>query len=182
MAGPWLRFRGHLDNISNNCLIGAVNAYNKQTNFVKNQLNGEYDAVPKTQRAYKAAGIYTVVVGDHNYGEGSSREHAAMEPRHLGVAAVIVKSFARIHETNLKKQGMLGLTFANENDYDLIQEDDTFNFLDLNEFAPGKQLTIELVHSDGSTDIIKTNHTYNDAQIEWFKAGSALNLIKQQNA
>lgn len=181
MAGPWLRYRGHLDNISNNCLIGAVNAYNMQTNFVKNQLDGEYDAVPKTQRAYKAAGIKTIVVGDHNYGEGSSREHAAMEPRHLGVAAVLVKSFARIHETNLKKQGMLALTFANENDYDLIQEDDTFNFLDLNEFAPGKPLTIEAVHADGSKDIIITNHTYNEGQIEWFKEGSALNLIKKQN-
>ncbi len=156
MAGPWLRFRGHLDNISNNCLIGAVNAFNKKTNFVKSQIDGEYDAVPKTQRAYKAAGVLTIVIGDHNYGEGSSREHAAMEPRHLGVAAVIVKSFARIHETNLKKQGMLGLTFDNVSDYDLIQEDDTFNFLDLNEFTPGKQLTIELVHSDGSKDVIKT--------------------------
>ncbi|WP_442266345.1 aconitate hydratase [Tenacibaculum sp. ZS6-P6] len=182
MAGPWLRYRGHLDNISNNCLIGAVNAFNKQTNFVKSQINGEYDAVPATQRAYKAAGIPTVVVGDHNYGEGSSREHAAMEPRHLGVVAVIVKSFARIHETNLKKQGMLGLTFANELDYDLIQEDDTFNFLDLNEFASGKQLTIEVVHSDGSKDEIKVNHTYNEGQIEWYKEGSALNLIKKQNA
>lgn len=182
MAGPWLRYRGHLDNIANNTLIGAVNAYNKQTNFVKSQLNGEYDAVPKTQRAYKAEGIPTVVVGDHNYGEGSSREHAAMQPRHLGVVAVIVKSFARIHETNLKKQGMLGLTFANENDYDLIQEDDTFNFLDLNEFAPGKPLTIEVVHSDGTKDVIKVNHTYNDSQIDWYKAGSALNLIKAQNA
>lgn len=181
MAGPWLRYRGHLDNISNNCLIGAVNAYNKQTNFVKSQLTGEYDAVPKTQRGYKAEGIPTVVVGDHNYGEGSSREHAAMEPRHLGVVAVIVKSFARIHETNLKKQGMLGLTFANEADYDLIQEDDTFNFLDLNEFAPGKQLTIEIVHSDGSKDEIKVNHTYNEGQIEWYNEGSALNLIKKQN-
>ena len=182
MAGPWLRFRGHLDNISNNCLIGAVNAYNKQTNFVKSQLDGEYDAVPKTQRAYKAAGVPTIVVGDHNYGEGSSREHAAMEPRHLGVVAVLVKSFARIHETNLKKQGMLGLTFANESDYDLIQEDDTFNFVDLNEFAPGKPLTIEAVHADGSKDIIVTNHTYNAGQIEWFNEGSALNLIKKQNA
>jgi aconitate hydratase len=182
MAGPWLRYRGHLDNISNNMLIGAVNAFNKQTNFVKNQLTGEYGGVPDTQRQYKAKGIKTVVVGDHNYGEGSSREHAAMEPRHLGVAAVIVKSFARIHETNLKKQGMLGLTFANENDYDLIKEDDTFNFLDLNEFAPDKPLTIEIVHADGSTDTIKVNHTYNDAQIEWFKAGSALNLIAAQNA
>jgi len=182
MAGPWLRFRGHLDNISNNCLIGAVNAFNMKTNFVKSQLNGEYDAVPKTQRAYKAAGILTLVVGDHNFGEGSSREHAAMEPRHLGVAAVLVKSFARIYETNLKKQGMLGLTFVNENDYDLIQEDDTFNFLDLKDFAPGKLLTIEAVHTDGSKDIIMANHTYNSSQIDWFDEGSALNLIKKQNA
>ncbi|WP_166963544.1 aconitate hydratase [Yeosuana marina] len=182
MAGPWLRFRGHLDNISNNCLIGAVNAFGEKTNFVKNQLTGEYGGVPDTARAYKAAGVKSIVVGDHNYGEGSSREHAAMEPRHLGVAAVIVKSFARIHETNLKKQGMLGLTFANENDYDLIQEDDTFNFLDLNEFAPDKPLTLEAVHADGSKDIIKLNHTYNDAQIAWYKEGSALNLIKKQNA
>lgn len=182
MAGPWLRYRGHLDNIANNTLIGAVNAFNQKTNFVKNQLTGEYDAVPATQRAYKAAGIKTIVVGDHNYGEGSSREHAAMQPRHLGVAAVLVKSFARIHETNLKKQGMLGLTFANENDYDLIQEDDTFNFLDLDQFSPGKPLTIEVVHTDGSTDIVKANHTYNQGQIEWFKEGSALNLIKKQNA
>jgi len=182
MAGPWLRYRGHLDNISNNCLIGAVNAYNKKTNFVKNQLTSEYGGVPDTQREYKAAGIKTIVVGDHNYGEGSSREHAAMEPRHLGVAAVIVKSFARIHETNLKKQGMLGLTFANESDYDLIQEDDTFNFVDIADFAPGKPLTIEVVHADGSTDTIMANHTYNDAQIGWFKEGSALNVIKQENA
>lgn len=181
MAGPWLRFRGHLDNISNNCLIGAVNAFNQKTNFVKNQLTGEYGGVPDVQRAYKAAGIETVVVGDHNYGEGSSREHAAMEPRHLGVKVVLVKSFARIHETNLKKQGMLGITFANEADYDLIQEDDTFNFVDLKDFAAGKQLAIEVVHADGSSDTIMTNHTYNEAQIEWFKAGSALNLIKQQN-
>jgi aconitate hydratase len=181
MAGPWLRFRGHLDNISNNMLIGAVNAFNSETNKVKNQLTGEYSAVPFVQRDYKTAGIPTVVVGDQNYGEGSSREHAAMEPRHLGVKAVIVKSFARIHETNLKKQGMLGLTFANENDYDLIQEDDTFNFIDLVEFAPGKQLTVEVVHADGSKDTIKLNHTYNEQQIDWFKAGSALNLIKQQN-
>ncbi|WP_242131745.1 aconitate hydratase [Aestuariivivens marinum] len=182
MAGPWLRFRGHLDNIANNTFIGAVNAFNDKTNFVKNQLTGEYVGVPDAQREYKKAGIKTVVVGDHNYGEGSSREHAAMQPRHLGVAAVIVKSFARIHETNLKKQGMLGLTFANESDYDLIQEDDTFNFLDLNEFAPNKPLTIEVVHADGSKAIVEANHTYNNAQIEWFKAGSALNLIKEQNA
>ncbi|MFV0267391.1 MAG: aconitate hydratase, partial [Draconibacterium sp.] len=182
MAGPWLRYRGHLDNISNNMLIGAVNAFNQETNKVKNQLTGAYEEVPKVQRQYKAAGIPTVVIGDQNYGEGSSREHAAMEPRHLGVRAVIVKSFARIHETNLKKQGMLGLTFANENDYDLIQEDDTFNFVDLVDFAPGKQLTLEVVHANGSKDSIQLNHTYNQQQIEWFKAGSALNLIKQQNA
>ena len=181
MAGPWLRYRGHLDNISNNCLIGAVNAFGKKTNFVKNQLDGEYGGVPDTARAYKAAGVMTVVIGDHNYGEGSSREHAAMEPRHLGVAAVIVKSFARIHETNLKKQGMLGLTFANEADYDLIQEDDTFNFTDIADFSPGKPLTIVLRHGDGSEDTIVVNHTYNDAQIEWYRKGSALNLIKEQN-
>ncbi|WP_159801538.1 aconitate hydratase [Flavobacterium sp. MK4S-17] len=177
MAGPWLRFRGHLDNISNNMLIGAVNAFNMKTNLVKNQLTGEYDAVPAVQRAYKAAGIPTVVVGDHNYGEGSSREHAAMEPRHLGVKVVIVKSFARIHETNLKKQGMLALTFANEADYDKIQENDTFNFTDLKEFAPDRQITIEVVHDDGSKDTIIANHSYNESQIGWFVAGSALNLI-----
>ena len=182
MAGPWLRFRGHLDNISNNCLIGAVNAYNQKTNFVKNQLTGEYGGVPDVQRQYKAAGIETVVVGDHNYGEGSSREHAAMEPRHLGVKVVLVKSFARIHETNLKKQGMLGITFANEADYDLIQEDDTFNFVDLKDFAPGKQITVEVIHTDGSKDTIMAKHTYNAQQIEWFKEGSALNLIKKENA
>ena len=182
MAGPWLRFRGHLDNISDNCLIGAVNAYNKETNKIKNVLTGEFGEVPATQRYYKAQGTPTFVVGDHNYGEGSSREHAAMEPRHLGVVAVLVKSFARIHETNLKKQGMLGLTFANESDYDLIQEDDTFNFLDLDKFAPNTPLNIEVVHADGSKDTIVANHTYNEAQIEWFRAGSALNLIKRQNA
>lgn len=181
MAGPWLRFRGHLDNISDNCLIGAVNAYNKETNKVVNQLNGEEGPVPATARAYKAAGVPSIVVGDHNYGEGSSREHAAMEPRHLGVRAVIVKSFARIHETNLKKQGMLGLTFANESDYDKIKEDDTFNFIDLKDFAPGKRLNLEIVHQDGSKEVIELNHTYNAQQIEWFKAGSALNLIRAQN-
>ncbi len=179
MAGPWLRYRGHLDNISNNCLIGAVNAYNKKTNFIKSQLNGEYGGVPETQREYKKNNIPTVVVGDHNYGEGSSREHAAMEPRHLGVRVVLVKSFARIHETNLKKQGMLALTFENESDYDLIQEDDTFNFVDLENFSPGNQITIELVHSDGSKHKIKTNHTYNSQQIDWYREGSALNLIKK---
>ncbi|MCL3781037.1 aconitate hydratase [Prolixibacteraceae bacterium JC049] len=181
MAGPWLRYRGHLDNISDNLLIGAVNAFNDQTNMVKSQLDGSSDKVPVVQRAYKAAGVPTVVVGDHNYGEGSSREHAAMEPRHLGVRAVIVKSFARIHETNLKKQGMLALTFANETDYDKIQEDDTFNFIDLKDFAPGKALQLEVVHADGTTDAIELNHTYNQLQIDWFKAGSALNIIKAEN-
>ena len=181
MAGPWLRYRGHLDNISNNCLIGAVNAYTEATNAVTNQLDGSVDEVPNVARAYKAADVPTIVVGDHNYGEGSSREHAAMEPRHLGVRAVIVKSFARIHETNLKKQGMLGLTFDNEADYDRILADDTFNFTDLADFAPGKQLTLEVVHADGSKDMVLLNHTYNAQQIEWFKAGSALNLIKTQN-
>jgi len=182
MAGPWLKYRGHLDNISNNFLIGAINYFNGEANLVKNQLTNSYGEVPATQRAYKAAGIPTIVVGEHNYGEGSSREHAAMEPRHLGVKAVLVKSFARIHETNLKKQGMLGITFANENDYDLILEDDTFNFLDLNEFAPGKPLTLEVVHADGTKDVIVCNHTYNEGQIEWYKAGSALNLIREQAA
>jgi len=179
MAGPWLRYRGHLDNISNNCLIGAVNAFGGKTNEVVNQLTGEVSAVPDAARAYKEAGVPSIVVGDHNYGEGSSREHAAMEPRHLGVIAVIVKSFARIHETNLKKQGMLGLTFANEADYDLIKEDDTFNFIDLADFTPEKQLTLEVSHIDGSKDMIKLNHTYNAQQIEWFQKGSALNKIKE---
>ena len=182
MAGPWLRFRGHLDNISNNTLTGAVNDFNQETNKVKNTLTGEYGTVPDVARAYKAAGVPTIVVGDENYGEGSSREHAAMQPRHLGVSAVLVRSFARIHETNLKKQGMLALTFADKSDYDKIQEDDTINFIDLTEFAAGKPLTLEFVHADGSKDLIKANHTYNDAQIDWFKAGSALNLIKKQEA
>ena len=181
MAGPWLRYRGHLDNISNNMLIGAVNAFNGQTNKVKNQLTGEYGEVPAVQRAYKAAGIPTIVVGDHNYGEGSSREHAAMEPRHLGVRAVIVKSFARIHETNLKKQGMLALTFQNEDDYEKIQEDDTLNFVDLTDFAPDKPLTLEISHDSNNKETILLNHSYNQQQIEWFRAGSALNLIKKQN-
>lgn len=182
MAGPWLKFRGHLDNISNNMLIGAVNFFNEQTDKVKNQLTGAYGPVPATQRAYKAAGVGTVVVGDENYGEGSSREHAAMEPRHLGVRAVLVKSFARIHETNLKKQGMLALTFADKADYDKIQEDDTLDILGLDSFAPGKALAITLHHADGSTDVIKANHTYNEQQIEWFKAGGALNIIRKQFA
>ncbi len=182
MAGPWLRFRGHLDNISNNLLTGAVNFFNEKTDSVKNQLTGAYGTVPDTARAYKAAGVPSIVVGDHNYGEGSSREHAAMEPRHLGVRAVLVKSFARIHETNLKKQGMLALTFQNESDYDKIREDDTFDLTDLKDFAPGKPLTIKITHADGSEEIIITNHSYNQGQIEWFKEGSALNLIKKQNS
>jgi len=178
MAGPWLKFRGHLDNISNNMLIGAVNAFNEKTDNVKNQLTGAYDAVPKVQRAYKAQNIGSIVVGDENYGEGSSREHAAMEPRHLGVRAVLVKSFARIHETNLKKQGMLGLTFENKADYDKIKEDDSIDIIGLTSFAPNTPLTLVFNHADGSKDEIKANHTYNEQQIEWFKAGGALNIIR----
>ncbi len=180
MAGPWLRFRGHLDNISNNLLIGAVNAFNSQTNSVKNQLSKTYDAVPSVARAYKAKGIGSIVVGDENYGEGSSREHAAMEPRFLGVKAVLVKSFARIHETNLKKQGMLALTFANKEDYDKILEDDLISIQGLKDFSPGMSLTIQLDHADGTSETFMVNHSYNESQIEWFKAGSALNLIKKQ--
>jgi len=182
MAGPWLKYRGHLDNISNNMLIGAVNYFNEKTDSVKNQLTGEYQSVPKVQRAYKAQGIGSIVVGDENYGEGSSREHAAMEPRHLGVRAVLVKSFARIHETNLKKQGMLGLTFANKNDYEKFQENDVIDIIGLNQFAPGKPLTMILHHADGSSDTIEVNHTYNAQQIEWFKEGGALNIIRKQVA
>jgi aconitate hydratase len=182
MAGPWLRFRGHLDNISDNTLTGATNFFNDKTDSVKNELTGQYGPVPATQRAYKAAGIATIVVGDQNYGEGSSREHAAMQPRHLGIKAILVKSFARIHETNLKKQGMLAITFSNEADYDKIQEDDSFDFMDLTQFAPEKQLTIVLNHKDGKKDTIKVNHTYNAGQIGWFRAGSALNLMARQIA
>jgi aconitate hydratase len=182
MAGPWLKFRGHLDNISNNMLIGATNFFNDTANKVKNQLTGEYDEVPKVQRAYKAVNINSIVVGDENYGEGSSREHAAMEPRHLGVKVVLVKSFARIHETNLKKQGMLGLTFADKADYDKIQEDDKITISDLTSFAPGKPLTMVFTHKDGTSDTILANHTYNAAQIEWFKEGGALNIIRKQFA
>ncbi len=182
MAGPWLKFRGHLDNISNNMLIGAVNYFNEKTDSVKNQLTGEYSPVPATQRAYKAAGIGSIVVGDENYGEGSSREHAAMEPRHLGVRVVLTKSFARIHETNLKKQGMLALTFANKEDYDKIQEDDTVDVIGLTSFAPNTPLTLVFTHADGTSDTIVANHTYNQQQIEWFKAGAALNIIRKQVA
>jgi aconitate hydratase len=182
MAGPWLKFRGHLDNISNNMLIGAVNFFNDKTDNVKNELTGEYGPVPATQRAYKAAGIGSIVVGDENYGEGSSREHAAMEPRHLGVRAVLVKSFARIHETNLKKQGMLGLTFANKDDYDKIQEDDSIDIIGLTTFSPDVPLTLVLNHADGSKEEISVNHSYNAQQIEWFKAGGALNIIRREAA
>jgi aconitate hydratase len=178
MAGPWLKYRGHLDNISNNLLIGAVNYFNGKTNSVKNQLTGEYDEVPKVQRMYKSKGIGSIVVGDENYGEGSSREHAAMEPRHLGVRVILVKSFARIHETNLKKQGMLALTFTKKEDYDLIREDDTFDVVGLKEFSPGVPLTIIINHNDGTKHEIKANHSYNKQQIEWFKAGGALNIIR----
>jgi aconitate hydratase len=182
MAGPWLKFRGHLDNISNNMLIGAINYFNNTADSVKNELTGEYGPVPATQRDYKAHGIGSIVVGDENYGEGSSREHAAMEPRHLGVRAILVKSFARIHETNLKKQGMLGITFADSADYDKIQEDDIFDITGLTTFTPGKQLTVVLHHKDGSTESFAVNHTYNAQQIEWFKAGGALNIIRRQMA
>jgi aconitate hydratase len=180
MAGPWLKFRGHLDNISNNLLIGAVNAFNEKTDQVKNQLTGEYGTVPSTQRAYKAAGIGTIVVGDENYGEGSSREHAAMEPRHLGVRAVLVKSFARIHETNLKKQGMLALTFDNKADYDKFREDDNIDIIGLTNFTPDQKLTIVLHHADGTQENVLANHSYNEQQIEWFKAGAALNIIRRE--
>ena len=182
MAGPWLKFRGHLDNISNNMLIGAVNFFNDKTDSVKNELSGEYGAVPATARAYKAEGVGSVVVGDENYGEGSSREHAAMEPRHLGVRAIVVRSFARIHETNLKKQGMLALTFANKEDYDKVQEDDSIDIVGLTSFAPGKPLTMVLNHKDGSREEITLNHTYNAQQIGWFKAGGALNVIRAESA
>jgi aconitate hydratase len=182
MAGPWLKFRGHLDNISNNMLIGAINAFNMETNKVKNQLTGEYGAVPDTARAYKAQGLGSIVVGDENYGEGSSREHAAMEPRHLGVRAILVKSFARIHETNLKKQGMLAITFDNKADYDKIQEDDNIDIIGLTHFAADVPLTLLLNHKDGTRDSIKVNHTYNEQQIEWFKAGGALNVIRRDVA
>lgn len=179
MAGPWLRFRGHLDNISNNLLLGATNAFNSQVNSVKNQITGEYNQTPKVARYYKDNKIFSIVVGDENYGEGSSREHAAMEPRHMGVAAVIVKSFARIHETNLKKQGILALTFSQASDYDKIKEDDSFDILGLDDFCPGKPLVLNIKHNDGTSDSIDLNHTFNANQIEWFRAGSALNLIAQ---
>ena len=181
MAGPSLRFRGHLDNISDNCLIGAVNHFNMKTNSVKNLITGDYGPVPETQRFYKKNDINTIGVGDHNYGEGSSREHAAMEPRHLRIKAVIVKSFARIHETNLKKQGMLALTFYNKTDYNKILEDDIFDFINLSSFQPEKPLKLMLRHSDGTKDFILCNHTYNNTQIDGFKAGSALNLICHNN-
>ena len=179
MAGPWLKYRGHLDNISDNMLTGAINYFNKKSNLVKNQLTGDYGPVPLVQRYYKKNNIMSIVVGDENYGEGSSREHAAMEPRHLGVRVILVKSFARIHETNLKKQGMLALTFNDSSDYDKILEDDLFSFIDLDEISPGKTISMEIKHSNSDIDIINCNHTYNDTQIAWFRAGSALNLIRE---
>jgi aconitate hydratase len=180
MAGPWLKYRGHLDNISNNLLIGAVNFFNEKPNSVKNQITGEYGPLPETQRAYKAAGVGSIIVGDENYGEGSSREHAAMEPRHLGVRAVLVKSFARIHETNLKKQGMLGITFENKDDYNKILEDDSIDITGLTSFSVNKPLVIHLNHKDETSESFLVNHTYNEQQIEWFKAGGALNIIRRE--
>merc|ERR1712136_240938 len=180
MAGPWLKYRGHLDNISNNCLIGAINIENEKANSIKNRLTGEYGGVPDVARHYKANGLKWVVVGDENYGEGSSREHAALEPRHLGGRAVIVKSFARIHETNLKKQGILPLTFADTADYDKIKTGDKISLTGLKEFAPGSQVTCTVTKPDGSTESFPLNHTYNDLQIQWFKHGSALNYMKSQ--
>ena len=179
MAGPWLKFRGHLDNISDNMLTGAVNYFNDKSNLVKNQLTGEYGPVPNVQRHYKKNDVMSIVVGDENYGEGSSREHAAMEPRHLGVRVILVKSFARIHETNLKKQGMLALTFSDPLDYDKILEDDSFSFIDLDKISPGKKISIEINHRNSKTEIIHCNHTYNNTQISWFRAGSALNMIRE---
>jgi len=181
MAGPWLYYRGHLDNISNNFLTGAVNFFNKKTNQIKNQLTGDYGPVPDIQRMYRSAGIQTIVVGDENFGEGSSREHAAMEPRHLGVITVLAKSFARIHETNLKKQGMLAITFGDSSDYDLIDEDDTFDFIDLNRFAPKRPIKLKIIHNDGSVHQIQCHHSYNESQIDWFRAGSALNLFRSKS-
>jgi aconitate hydratase len=181
MAGPWLRYRGHLDNISNNLMIGAVNAFNGKNNSVKNQITGEYTAVPESARKYKSEGAGSIIIGDENYGEGSSREHAAMEPRHLGVKVVLVRSFARIHETNLKKQGILALTFADKHDYDIIQEDDTFDITGLTNLKPDDDIKIIVHHQDGSTDEIIANHSYNKNQLAWFKAGSALNLIRELN-
>ena len=177
MAGPWLRFRGHLDNISDNMLIGAINSFNGKTNAVLDDETKEYTEVPKLARKLKANGVGSIVVAEDNYGEGSSREHAAMEPRHLNVKAILVKSFARIHETNLKKQGMLALTFINDSDYDKIRENDKISILGLKDFAPNKNLLVQLNHSDGSKEEFEVSHTYNQQQIEWFKAGSALNNI-----
>jgi aconitate hydratase len=179
MAGPWLKYRGHLDNISNNCFIGAINYFNDEMNKVLNFVTNEYMAVPDSGRMYKQNGISTVVFGEENYGEGSSREHAAMEPRHIGVKAVIVKSFARIHETNLKKQGMLALTFVNPSDYDKIRQDDKIDILGFDDMAPGKNMTVVLNHADGSKEEFEVAHTYNQAQIDWVIAGSALNKIRQ---
>ncbi len=180
MAGFWLKYRGHLDNISDNYMIGAVNFFNNRTNSILNQLTGDYEPVPKVARSYKASGIGSVVVGEENFGEGSSREHAAMEPRYLNVRTVLVKSFARIHETNLKKQGVLALTFADKNDYDRIQENDKIDVVGLNAFLPGRKIKIILNHAGNEKEVIYANHTYNEVQIGWFRAGSALNLIREE--
>jgi len=180
MAGPWLRYRGHLDKISDNLLMGAENSFNGKTNAVYNKLTGDYDKVSAVARQYKNNGLQSIIVGEENYGEGSSREHAAMEPRHLGMRAVLVKSFARIHETNLKKQGILALTFADKQDYDRVREDDTIDVLEMDRFMPGEPLTVRLNHEDGTRETFPVNHSYSDQQIEWFKAGSALNLIAKQ--
>jgi aconitate hydratase len=182
MAGPWLKYRGHLENISNNCYIGAINYYNDEANKVLNMVSGEYMAVPDSARLYQANNIGTVVFGEENLGEGSSREHAAMEPRFLGVNAVIVKSFARIHQTNLKKQGMLALTFVNPDDYEKVRQDDVIDILGFDTFAPGKNLVVVLHHADGTQDRFEVEHTYNQMQIDWVKAGSALNKIRQDLA
>jgi aconitate hydratase len=180
MAGPWLRYRGHLDNISNNCLIGAINSFNMETNNVKNKLTGDYGEVPATARAYKAAGIPSIVVGDHNYGEGSSREHAAMEPRHMGCRAFIAKSYARIFEANLKKQGVLPLIFSNKDDFEKIQEKDRITIADLDKLSPGKSIVVTLDHEGGPIDKITVTHTLNEAEIQWFYYGSALNYVGSQ--
>ena len=179
MAGPWLRFRGHLQNISDNLLMGAVNAFNGKSNSVKCQLDGTYVEVSTAAKAYKAKGISSIVVAEDNYGEGSSREHAAMEPRYLNVKVVLAKSFARIHETNLKKQGMLALTFADRNDYDKVREDDRISVNGLKNLAPGSKLTVTLKHADGTSESFEAEHTYNNTQIAWFKAGSCLNLLSK---
>jgi aconitate hydratase len=181
MAGPWLKYRGNLENISNNYMIGAINSCNDQANSVLNNISGKYESVPGTAKAYKLKGFNSVVVGEDNFGEGSSREHAAMEPRFLGVKAILVKSFARIHETNLKKQGVLAVTFLDKTDYEKVMEGDRIDFRGLKDLQPGRPVEVTLNHIDGKNETILVNHSYNQAQIEWFKAGSALNLIRKSS-